>query len=110
MKITEEFCPADRYRYDFGLCSINNGFAQIDSGQDAWCFGTWAHLEKLIIFNYCEGDCTTTQCDNLAEFEKEIRSMKQWNDDQGYSFGIDPGLDQGHVAAWKNAGMGDLLH
>ena len=25
MKITREFCPGDRYTYDFGLCSYENG-------------------------------------------------------------------------------------
>ena len=30
MKITREFCSADRYIYDFGLCSYENGWAQVD--------------------------------------------------------------------------------
>ena len=29
MKTTREFCPGDRYTYDFGLCSYQNGWAQI---------------------------------------------------------------------------------
>ena len=33
MKITREFCPGDRYAYDFGLCSYENGWAQVDT---AW--------------------------------------------------------------------------
>ena len=35
MKITREFAPGDRYRYDFGLCSYANGWAQIGAAQDA---------------------------------------------------------------------------
>ena len=31
MKITREFCPDDRYVYDFGLCSYENGWAQVDT-------------------------------------------------------------------------------
>jgi hypothetical protein len=27
MMITREFCPGDRYNYDFGLCSGENGWA-----------------------------------------------------------------------------------
>ncbi len=40
MKITREFAPADRYTYDFGLCSYENGWAQVDTAQDASYFGT----------------------------------------------------------------------
>ena len=39
MKITREFAPADRYVYDFGLCSYKNGCAQVDTAQDASYFG-----------------------------------------------------------------------
>ena len=31
MKITREFCPSDRYVYDFGLCSYEKGWAQVDT-------------------------------------------------------------------------------
>ena len=58
MKITHEFCPGDRYTYDFGLCSFENGWAQIDTAQDASYFGTWANPTRLMIFSYCEGDTT----------------------------------------------------
>ena len=30
MKITREFCPGDRYVDDFGLCSYEMGWAQVD--------------------------------------------------------------------------------
>ena len=33
MKITREFCPGDRYLYDFGLCSYEKGWAQ---GERLW--------------------------------------------------------------------------
>ena len=38
MKITREFCPADRYTYDFGLRSYEKGWAQVDTAQDASYF------------------------------------------------------------------------
>ena len=38
MKITREFCPGDRYLYDFGLCSYKKGWAQVDTAQDASYF------------------------------------------------------------------------
>ena len=43
MKITREFCPGDRYVYDFGLCTYEKGWAQVDTAQDASYFGTWAN-------------------------------------------------------------------
>lgn len=84
MKVYREFEPADRYLYDFGLCSAKNGFAQIDTEQDASYFGTWANPTKLVVFNYCEGDCTTTVCDNAEEFKQELQSIADWNIKNGY--------------------------
>jgi hypothetical protein len=111
MEKHHEFCPADRYVYDFGLCSSKNGFAQIDTSQDASYFGTWANPKKLIIFNYCEGDCYTTICHTPAEFVAEIRDIKAWNEENGHRFiGIDPGLHEENIEAWKVIGLGDLLH
>ena len=45
MKITRDFRPlSDRYSIDCGRCSYANGFAQIDTKQDAVWFGTWGRL------------------------------------------------------------------
>lgn len=111
MEKVHEFCPADRYVYDFGVCTSKNGFAQIDTSQDASYFGTWANPEKLIIFNYCEGDCYTTICDNVEEFVAEIREIKRWNDQRGHQFlGIDPGWNEEDAKPWHKIGLGDLLH
>ena len=50
MKITREFCPGDRYTYDFGLCTYEKGWAQVDTAKDASYFGTWASPTRLMIF------------------------------------------------------------
>lgn len=114
MKKTHEFCPADRYVYDFGLCASTNGFAQIDTSQDASYFGTWADPERLIIFNYCEGDCYMTECDTPEEFAAEVEGIKRWNEENGHRFiGIDPGLGEHgkkNTEAWRKVGLGHLLH
>ena len=75
MKITREFAPADRYLYDFGLCSYANGWAQVDTAQDASYFGTWANPTRLLIFNYCEGDTTLHE----AETPEEFADPRQFN-------------------------------
>ena len=55
MKTTREFAPADRYIYDFGLCSYENGWAQVDTAQDAAYFGTWANPARVLIFRHVSG-------------------------------------------------------
>jgi hypothetical protein len=113
MEKIREFAPADRYVYDWGLCSEKNGFAQVDTWQDASYYGTWANPDKLLIFNYCEGDTCLTKCLSEAEFVSEIRALKEWADksggDRGFR-GIDPGLNYENRAKWHNIGLGDLLH
>ena len=118
MKITRDFEPADRYRYDFGLCSIRNGFAQVDTKQDAHYFGTWANPFKLAILNYCEGDVTLSEAASEYEFVAELRRIELWNRDQGHErfnsngcwIGIDPGFNEGLKAAFVKLGVPDLLH
>jgi hypothetical protein len=110
MEKLHEFWSVDRYIYDFGLCSYRNGFAQIDTSQDASYYGTWANPFKLVIFNYCEGDCYTTLCETESEFVDEIRAIKKWNDDQGYKCAIDPGLKPEMTIKFSAMGLRDLLH
>jgi len=110
MERKEEFCPADRYTYDMGLCSLANGFSQLDTKQDASYFGTWANPTKFVIFSYCEGDCTTTTCDNAEEFITEIHSIAEWNIENGYGFAIDPGWKETDGQPWRNLGLGNFLH
>jgi hypothetical protein len=108
MKTTREFCPGNRYHYDSLL--LGKGYAQVDTGQDASYFGTWANPETLVIFNYCEGDCATFACETAEEFLAELESLKAWNEKNGYSFGVDPGFKPEAKAKWKEAGAGHLLH
>ena len=111
MKTTRTFYPADRYVYEFGLCSFRNGFAQVDTGQDASYFGTWANPFKLIIFTYCEGDCTTVECDTPEEFVAELQAIKKWNEESGHGFrGIDPMCDYDVEGKFLALNIGELLH
>ena len=110
VKKSFEHCPADRYKYDWGTCSSSNGFAQVDTRQDASFYGTWANPEKRIIFNYCEGDCTTTTCDTDEEFIAEMRELEEWNIKMGGFCKVDAGLREGAQEPWKRLGLGDMLH
>ena len=55
-EVIRGFCHADRYKYDLGACTCDNGWTQYDTTQDAHYFGVWVHVEKRQIFTYCEGD------------------------------------------------------
>jgi hypothetical protein len=93
MKITHEFCPGDRYTYDFGLCSYENGWAQVDTTQDASYFGTWDNPTRLMIFSYCEGDTTLKEAASPEEFAAELREIDSWNRANGYGPALGwPGL------------------
>jgi len=111
MKITREFCPGDRYIYDFALCSYEKGWAQVDTAQDASYFGTWANPTRLMIFSYCEGDTTLKEAASPEEFAVELREIDTWNRANGYCPArIDPGFDPAMKAAFVVLGLIDLLH
>ena len=111
MKITREFCPDDRYVYDFGLCSYENGWAQVDTAQDASYFGTWTNPTRLMIFSYCEGDTTLKEAASPGEFATELREIDAWNRAHGYGTArIDPGFDPAIKAAFEGLGLTDMLH
>lgn len=108
---TREFAPADRYVYDFGLCSTENCFAQIDTGQDASYYGNWCNPEKRVVFSYVEGDCTTQVADTDEEFVSIVREMAAWHDSHGYGpLRLDPGFNADLKAALIRVGLDDLLH
>ena len=109
VKITRGFeIDGDRYAYDFKILA---SWAQVDTGQDASYFGTWACPVKLAIFNYCEGDTTLTQCETIEEFRQELQKIKDWNNEHGHRFlGVDPGLAPERIAAWVDRGLADFFH
>ena len=111
METVHGFNSTERYEYDFGECSGANGWAQVDTGQDASYYGNWANPEKLQTFSYCEGDTTRCTCETPEEFVRQMRETKRWHDDSGYGFkGIDALCNPGLTARFRLLGLGDLLH
>lgn len=109
--IVRDFAPADRYLYDFRLCTIAKGWAQIDTSQDASYFGQWINPAKRQILCYCEGDIILSKCDTDTDIQDELRKMKAWNEEQGHRFmGIDPGFSEPLKAALVAAGLQEYLH
>ena len=112
MKIIRDFKPmSDRYSFDFGQCSSANGFAQIDTRQDASYYGTWCSPASLTIVNFCEGDVTKTVCETDAEFVEQLRELASWNAERGYGLmKIDSGFSDELRQAFEKLGVADLLH
>ena len=114
MKTTSEFISmTDRYTFDFGRCSYERGFCQVDTSQDAWFFGRWANPYRLVAVAYTEGDLDVFQCDTAEEFTGLLRG---WNDTEqrytGRHIRIDLGLTQRDAmrAKFDALGLADLLH
>jgi len=108
MEVIREFAPADRYLYDFKICTGRRGWAQVDTDEDAHYFGNWANPTTLELFSYCEGDTILTKCDNPTEFIREIQNFVEW---QGSGFrGIDGMCDEDIIARFQNLGLGRYLH
>ncbi len=102
---------AGRYVYDMNHCSIAEGWAQVDTSQDAGYFGTWINPARRETVCYCEGDVTRCHFDTDAELVEEVARIKTWSQDNGHSFfGIDPGFDDALKSQLITAGLESYLH
>jgi hypothetical protein len=113
MKTTTSFEQSDRYEFDWGECSLDKGWAQVDSRQDAWYFGTWANPTTRKMLTYVEGDITRYECESDAEFVQHIIGWVGWMNDRGWGpVQIDPGFNHENEIAtrFKQLGLGHLLH
>ena len=100
----------DRYKYDFEECRLSDGWAQIDTRQDASYYGTWANPLTLELQSYCEGDTTRTTCESEADFTAELTKTIEWNKQAGYWLGIDAGGVDRITEAFTRLGFGEYLH
>lgn len=100
----------DRYVYDWGLCSSRNGWAQVDTKQDASYFGIWTNPTAFKIFQYTEGDEYLTTCENAEEYKTELLALIDWQKQAGYWKGIDAGFDDKLKQAFVDLGLSEYLH
>src|SRR5262249_30977859 len=100
----------DRYVYDFRKCTPKDGWAQLDTKQDASYFGNWINPITLMLFSYCEGDTTLTRCDDVNDFIATVRECVAWHKERDYSIGIDGMCDEAIIKAFTDMGLADLLH
>jgi hypothetical protein len=111
MRSETAFIPADRYLFDFKICTPAKGWAQFDTAQDASYFGTWVNPTTFEIVTYAEGDVRRVWCDGPEEFAAEVRRMSEWHREHDGKPGmIDPLLKPEIDAALRACGLGDLVH
>ena len=111
MKTKRSFDPeGTRYAFDFGLCKASEGWAQVDTRQDAWYFGMWTNPATRQIVSYCEGDISVEESETDEEYVQALRAMHQWNVDGGYWKGIDTMMNPSIKAAFERLGVEDLFH
>jgi hypothetical protein len=100
----------DRYKYDFSICTLDKGWAQLDTRQDASYYGNWINPLTFELFSYCEGDITHIQCNDEGDFYSTVVRFCNWHKDHGYFIGIDGMCNQQIIDAFTQMGLGDLLH
>ncbi len=111
MKKERFFQSADRYLFDFKLCRTCDGWAQLDTTQDAWYFGNWINPFKRQIVTYAEGDVTIRTCDTDDEFRRTVEDIcLQYEKYDGQRPGIDPGFNENLKTAFVSLGLQDWLH
>ena len=90
---------------------MHNGFAQVDTRQDASYYGTWCSPAERTIVSFSEGDVTTTVCETDEELVAELREFARWTDEAGYGpMKIDAVCHDGLRPAFEKLGLADLLH
>lgn len=99
-----------RYEFDFKLCNYQNGWAQLDTTEDASTYGNWVHPNNRMLVTYAEGDVTVTTCDDDAEFIVELRNAIAWHRERGSYLGIDPMCSESIEASFVRLGFQADFH
>lgn len=113
IKTTREFIGHkvdNRYAYDFGLCSSKDGWAQVDTTEDAPWFGQWANPFERQVISYAEGDQTRIECDTDAEFVAELDRIAAFHCDKDQWKGIDDTWNERVSRGFIAAGAAHLLY
>ena len=111
MNITRQHVSGDRYQYDTHYCKLADGWAQVNTKQDASYYGLWTNPFSLQIMEFVEGDEIFIVYDNKEEYKNGLEELKQWQESLGYNLTIDciVLVDQSISNALKEIGVSDLL-
>ena len=109
-KKREHVQDCDRYAFDFQHCRLADGWAQLDTQEDASYFGNWAHPERLQVVSFAEGDVCVSFCSSSDEFRAEIERIAAFFiNTQGGTFRIDAGISPKAEASWASHGLKQYL-
>jgi hypothetical protein len=101
---------SSRYAFDFGQCRASNGWAQLDSEQDASYFGNWVNPITYETVSYCEGDVTHIRYDHAEEFRIGLADDLRWHAGRGDTPKIDGMCEPAIIAAFTRLGFANYLH
>lgn len=105
-----ETAPSGRYVYDFGRCSIAQGWAKFTTAQDDHDFGNWANPTDLKWLNYRDGETTLVEFRTYAEFIDYCRATFAWYEQHdGQRPSMDCGFNDDIRAEFIRLGLGDIL-
>lgn len=111
MKTLHEFIGGDRYLFDFHYCNGEQGYAQIDTKEDASYWGNWANPKNLKVAHFVEGEFTVHLCESPEEFVQHLRDFADSCDRLGYGpMKIDPLCKDDIENGFRALGLADLLH
>lgn len=111
MVIKRTFNPLiERDAFDVKYCPPGEGWASVDTRQDAPYFGTWTHPQRREIVLFNEGDIERRRCADDAEYVEELRTLMEWNEERSYWVGIDPMGIETIRNAFETLGLASLLH
>lgn len=69
--------PFTRRRlFDDHHCTLEEGWRNFETAQDAPYFGIWTHEERRQIVTFAEGDLSVVECLDEAMFSAELFSMR----------------------------------
>ena len=91
-----------RYFFDSELPS-RDGWAQVDTNQDASYYGIWTNARNRTTISYCEGDVSIERYATDEEYVQAIRRLAAWEPFKA----IDAYRTE---EDFRRLGMDDLLH
>ena len=111
MRITKhQLSISNRFHLDDGVCSVQNGFVPVRTEQDDRIYGTWSNPVKLVTTSFIEGEVVTRQAIDSEEYIRDLRDLRRWNLEHGYTFtGIDC-RESDTEGAFIKLGLSDLIY
>ena len=79
MRIEKEFCGPyrERYHFDTNEFTTENGFAQVNTPEDAPYYGMWTNPFMMTIATFIEGDMSYCFAESAEEYCLILRGIEE---------------------------------